>query len=428
MSQPIRVHLEAEYQRYAAPEAVPPAVRQVLPQPLQHQVETAAALATHDMVINAFPTGTGKTKAALLWLLAHPQANTLLIAPVNELVRQHAKDAKQFIADAPLPHAVAAIDAAYLRQSSLSHLPDRPSERFYRILTNPTLLPELDNTAESTKPPLLLVTNPDLFYYGVFYLFNNLDRRNIAEQFIAKFQYIIIDEVHYYDAKQFANLLFFILLSKEFGYFSLDLPERRKICLLTATPDSDFNRFIERLEQEGITVKRLDPQPVSPDDPLATRSLTEVELELHPYTRDAASEFLQHTERIAEFVDQEKDGAILLNSLYGVNRLAREFERKLGTHSVGRITGPLSKEERQQAPRKPLLLATPTVDIGFNFEGRSKERQNLDFVGFEAPWEEQFWQRLGRAGRVLGKSVQDVTSTALALIPDEPLKNLRNQI
>lgn len=427
MSEPIQIHLEAEYQRRAALETIPAAVRTVLPQPLQHQVDTAAALATHDMVMNAFPTGTGKTKAALLWLLDHRKANTLLIAPVNELVRQHAHDAERFVADAGLPHVVESVDAAFLRTLP-EELGKRPSERFYRILTNPASLPRARAAHGTAKPPLLLVTNPDLFYYAIFYLFNRLDRRNIAEQFIARFHYIIIDEVHYYDAKQFANLLFFILLSKEFGYFSPDLPERRKICLLTATPDADFNRFIERLEQEGVSVKRLDPQPVSPDDPLATKSLTEVELELHPYTRDAASELLPHVKRIAECVAQGKDGAVLLNSLYGVNRVAREFERALGTENVGRITGPLSQEERHRAPYKPILLATPTVDIGFNFEGHPKARQNLDFVGFEAQREDQFWQRLGRVGRVLGKAEQDIPSTALAFIPDEALKNLRQQI
>src|SRR5262249_2627397 len=146
-------------------------VRQVLPLPLQHQLDTVLALAEHDLVINAFPTGTGKTKAALLWLLDHPRANTLLIAPVNELVRQHARDAEQFVKDAGLPHAVAAVDAAHLRQLP-PELGRRPGERFYRILTNPALLPETQPPGGRTKPPLLLVTNPDLFYYGVFYLFN----------------------------------------------------------------------------------------------------------------------------------------------------------------------------------------------------------------------------------------------------------------
>jgi len=428
MAQPIRVRLGAEYQRLAAAEAVSASVRKVLPLPLQHQLDTVVALANHDMVINAFATGTGKTKAALLWLLDHPQANTLLIAPVNELVRQHARDAEQFVKDAGLPHAVAAVDAAYLRQLP-PELGKRPGERFYRILTNPARLPEIQESGRRTKAPLLLVTNPDLFYYGVFYLFNHLDRRNIAEQFIAKFQYVIIDEVHYYDAKQFANLLFFILLSKTFGYFASDLPERRKICLLTATPDSDLNLFIERLGDVGISVKRLDPEPVTADDPLVTKSLSELELELYPYnTRDAAGEFLAHVEQIVELVEQKKDGAILLNSLYGVNRLARVFEHRLGVQRVGRITGPLSKEERKLAPFKPLLLATPTVDIGFNFEGHPKEHQNLDFIGFEAPLEDQFWQRLGRCGRVLGKPAQGILSHALAFIPDGPWQRLRDKI
>jgi CRISPR-associated endonuclease/helicase Cas3 len=104
MSSRIHIHLEADYQRLALPEAIPTEVSKVLPRPLQHQIDTLAALQEHDLVINAFPTGTGKTKAVLLWLLYHPHVNTLLIAPVNELVRQHAKDAQQFVHDAGLPH------------------------------------------------------------------------------------------------------------------------------------------------------------------------------------------------------------------------------------------------------------------------------------------------------------------------------------
>ncbi len=427
MTRPIRIHLGAEYERIAAPETVPINIHRVLPTPLQHQMDTVSALAEHDMVLNAFPTGTGKTKAALLWLLNHPQVNTLFIAPVNELVRQHAQDVKQFIATAGLPHVVESVDAAFLRE-----LPDtlgkRPGERFYRILTNPSLVLKAQNSQRSAKPPLVLVTNPDLFYYGIFYLFNRLDQRNIAEQFISKFQYIIIDEVHYYDAKQFANLLFFVLLSKAFGYFAPSQTERRKICLLTATPDSDLNLFVERLADEGISIKRLDPEPATVPDRLTTKSLTKLELELFPYTRDAAREFSSCIEQIANLVEQKNDGAILLNSLYGVNRLARKFERRLGVQNVGRITGPLGKEERKQARFRPLLLATPTVDIGFNFEGRAKDQQNLDFVGFEALLEDQFWQRLGRGGRVLGKRIQDAPSLGFAFIPDEPWRRLHEKI
>ena len=113
MAEPLRIRLGAEYQRLAAVETIPPNIRRALSHPLQHQVDTVTALAEYDVVINAFPTGTGKTKAALLWLLNHPRANTLLIAPVNELVRQHARDAEQFVAAAGLPHVVESVDAAF---------------------------------------------------------------------------------------------------------------------------------------------------------------------------------------------------------------------------------------------------------------------------------------------------------------------------
>jgi CRISPR-associated endonuclease/helicase Cas3 len=175
----IHIRLGAEYQRMADYGAASSQMLHVVPSPLQHQVDTVAALEKHDLVINAFPTGTGKTKAAILRLLDYPRSNTLLIAPVNELVRQHARDAQQFVYDAGLPHVVVAVDAAYLRQLPAG-LGRRPGDRFYRILTNPVLLPEMQTYQESTKPPLLLITNPDLFYYGVFYLFNTLDRRNIG--------------------------------------------------------------------------------------------------------------------------------------------------------------------------------------------------------------------------------------------------------
>ena len=42
--------------------------------------------------------------------------------------------------------------------------------------------------------------------------------------------------------------------------------------------------------------------------------------------------------------------------------------------------------------------------------------------------EDQFWQRIGRAGRVLGKPKQDVPSFALGLLPDEALQALREKI
>ncbi|MFN8526760.1 MAG: DEAD/DEAH box helicase family protein [Chloroflexota bacterium] len=54
----------------------------------------------YDVVVNSYRPGSGKTRAALLHLLdrvssvAAPDA--LIVAPTNELVRQHVDDARNF--------------------------------------------------------------------------------------------------------------------------------------------------------------------------------------------------------------------------------------------------------------------------------------------------------------------------------------------
>ncbi|PJF32773.1 MAG: hypothetical protein CUN57_04130, partial [Phototrophicales bacterium] len=76
---------------------------------LYHQYRTYEALLENDLVINTYNTGTGKTKAALLYLAeldriyrdanGKKRQNVLFIAPTNELIRQHFEDVKAFTQD-----------------------------------------------------------------------------------------------------------------------------------------------------------------------------------------------------------------------------------------------------------------------------------------------------------------------------------------
>ena len=62
-----------------------------------------------------------------------------------------------------------------------------------------------------------------------------------------------------------------------------------------------------------------------------------------------------------------------------------------------------------------MILATSTVDVGFNFEREIKtDRQNLDWLIFSARDRFSFWQRIGRVGRVLGKQITTIPSEAIA--------------
>jgi len=65
-----------------------------------------------------------------------------------------------------------------------------------------------------------------------------------------------------------------------------------------------------------------------------------------------------------------------------------------------------------------IILATSTVDVGFNFERHPEpKRQNLDWLIFSARDRAAFWQRIGRVGRVLGKSETNIDSEAIAYLP-----------
>src|SRR5712692_6153537 len=91
--------------------------------PLLHQWRTYNA--EEPLIVNTYNTGTGKTKAALLRMLkrakdkgfhrvSSTEDNALLIAPTNELLAQHARDAEQFCNENNLPYRVVPVSRAHL--------------------------------------------------------------------------------------------------------------------------------------------------------------------------------------------------------------------------------------------------------------------------------------------------------------------------
>ena len=98
--------LESHYEKEWRDENPSPATFPPSRLPLLHQWRTYNA--EEPLIVNTYNTGTGKTKAALLRLLKRAkdkgfhrldrnEDNALLIAPTNELLAQHARDAKSFV-------------------------------------------------------------------------------------------------------------------------------------------------------------------------------------------------------------------------------------------------------------------------------------------------------------------------------------------
>lgn len=427
--EPVTIRLEAHYELLADPSEVPEVVQRVVQRPLAHQLKTYQLQKTYDLVLNTFPTGTGKTKAALLHLLDQQQANTLFIAPTNELIDQHCQDINEFKDRVGLEHIVCSVNAKLLRELDPANELYRQGERFYRLMKNPMEFAEqlgIPEEKRTSRCPVILVTNPDLFYYTLYSCYASLDKRNLFEAMFTFFQYIVIDEFHYYNAKQLANFLFFLALSLEFGYFE---SENRKVCLLSATPDPQVYKYLERLAVQGLKWKSIEPGHVEPEHPFAIRTLAPINLTFLCF--DDLSEYSKaYASQIQTKLANSLDGALITNSLIDVNRTVGHL-RTAGLESdrdFGRITGAVSRQERKISTKKPLIVATPTVDIGYNFVKHAKARQNLDFVVFTAKYSDEFWQRLGRVGRILGKFEQNVVSDAVALVSLETLEKIRKFI
>ncbi|GAB4212833.1 MAG: hypothetical protein OHK0022_49180 [Roseiflexaceae bacterium] len=407
------IFLEPHAEKRAPPDALPGVDTTKL---LFHQVRTVLALREHELVVNTYNTGTGKTRAALLWLLERRMRkhSALIIAPTNALVGQHLADARAFVEAHGLPHEVLEVTAKSIRALP-SPVPLRQGEKLQRLIAN--FREFLSDTDDLRRRPMVLVVNPDIFYYALFFQYQGLDQRNVFEQVFKTFRYIVVDEFHYYDSKQLVCFLFFCILSRELGYFS---HEDRKLCLLSATPTTALRDFFDRIfgADNWAEVAPDNEPPESVAYPTA-QTLAPVELEIG--TAQLPEWVGQQLPLMREWRQQNLDIALISSSLRRVNEA---FDLLAGL-DPRRITGPEPEEARRVAGSSSLILATPTVDLGYNFDRPGKLRQPIDVVVFDARFHDEAIQRLGRAGRVLGREQTDRLSRAIMLLPEDAVLQLK---
>ena len=383
--------------------------------PLYHQMRTYEALRQNDLVMNTYNTGTGKTVASLLHLHDLKGKNVLFIAPTNALIQQHSEDIEKFVNDYDLDFKVQPITAQTVREIEQSNRPGRTLHHFIRNY--------LKYEDDTHRRPLILVTNPDIYYYALFDQYGQNDQRNLFEDFMLRFDYIVIDEFHYYDSKQLANFLFVLAMYDQFGYFG-DEYHQRKICLLSATPTGYVRDYLTDIFGSRWTMVSPDNEPPESTDLPAMPSLAPLTLTLIPGEINEWA--AQNGRLLLSWLADGQDGAMISSSLWRVNAARQALLPLISDQQMRRITGPESAESRQTATKAPLILASPTVDIGYNFVKESKTRQNIDFLVCDARFGDGLLQRIGRAGRVLGKTQTDQPSRAIAILPDTAVESLKH--
>ena len=406
--------------------------------PLYHQWLTYNA--EKPIIVNTYNTGTGKTKAALLRLLKRARDvgfekltptshNALLIAPTNELLAQHVEDARKFCRENDLPYRVLALTKAdledYKNIPGFSEADLRRGAALHSILNDPSKVYDPSKPDdELTKRATLYVVNPDIFYYAVLFCYSSPIRATLFRDFFTLFNYVVIDEFHYYNPKQLTAFLFFMKLSQHYGHID-NSSKKRQFCILTATPRPQVTDYLKGL---GIPIAWIRPGEVNAADERCiqpVRALTSVQLQVYHTEElqqgDAQGGLLQLVQQergiVRSWLNQGLEGAIISSSLGTVNRIHDLLRANITDAEMGRITGAEKRDGRNEAKEKALILATPTVDIGYNFDrSRPKSRQNIDFLLLDAFSGDELVQRIGRAGRVLAAKERDQPSFVIVAV------------
>ncbi len=365
---------------------------------LMHQQETIDALSSYPIVMNCAMTGAGKTKASHLSIHQYSKNRPVLyIAPTNALVRQHFIDARAFVQHHALPHHVVEVTGSVLFQITRKYPGiHRNSQALHRVIRNPRDFDDIFHLGEKSGPTWL-VTNPDQVWTSIVSN-NNQDARNLLIDFTDFFRFIVVDEFHYYSAEQLSLFFLCMALWKEFGQFDNGL----RMLLLTATPDEMIIDFFQRAEIPYTTVGNRKTMRQNKIPVIAPVHLTLSCGNLSDFRGIVSEEY-----------QSGNDGVLISDSLHEINQQYYDYKND---YSVGRITGPIDNQQREIESQKRLILATPTVDLGYNFiRPFNKDRQEIDFLISSSVEKSKFWQRLGRAGRVLGRKQSHIPSTAYML-------------
>jgi CRISPR-associated helicase Cas3 len=263
----------------------------------------------------------------------------------------------------------------------------------------------------------IIVINPDILYHALFSDFYNRQKQNIHLALLNNVKYSIFDEFHYYDFFQLNAFISLVSAWKVLGKFDDCKKLPMKACLLSATPNEKVENFMERA---GMKVAVISDKSGNKNGKwIEIPFLGPVTLHLHTKGKHQsfATQMIEKTdvrEALESYLDEGKWGVIICNSMNQANRIYHHYNKLLGDrYSFSRITGAVKASDREEAVNARCIITTSTVDIGFNFERIaefSSKRQNIDFLFVDFFNHDELVQRIGRAGRVLGKEETEVSS------------------
>jgi CRISPR-associated helicase Cas3 len=335
----------------------------------------------------AAKTGTGKTRAVMLPVLAHKES-AVAVYPTNELLRDQVRAIQAFAAEQGFKVATwrppGDVDSGYADADTiLVPLDGKLLDEWQQAQHSKSRIATLESVLNHGKSTIVL-TNPDI-------LFRILSLRYHAGplELLRKYKTVIFDEFHLYQGVELAHALIMIAIARSFGFF-------KRVMLLSATPHPEVMAMLEKLYEPHVT----DPSRAVTSN--STRiAVHEVEIEpIQTPLSDPVETLIARIELLRQELielraqnpsDEYIPAVVIVNSVVNAIRLEDGLvEAGIPRESLAIIRG-LSNRDVRATAGKLLALGTSAIEVGVDFK--------CDYLLFEAMDAASFTQRFGRVGR-----------------------------
>lgn len=361
--------------------------------PYVHQAILFDDWRNHDAFLLTTKTGSGKTQAATLPVIANGES-AFFVYPTNALIKDQQRSIielvrgmgwKPYIYQTGETRDKLAFNRAdvVLLRVDADNLEKMRREGYFR--TKGQTLLDLLNLGK----PTIVLTNPDTLFLILALRYGNA---MAVFKSLSQFQTLVVDEFHLYGGVELAHLLFMLHYCRSEDFFS------GRTVLLSATPDE---RIGELLDQVIAPYRVQVDSPTS--HPVVGKRTVAHPIELYPISpngkpvRTALAQFealRPELERLfaTRSTDDYVPMVIILNSvmaaMYAADLLREEYH--VPPEQVGEYRGLMDRQLRS-FEGKLVVVGTSAIEVGVDFKCR--------YLVFEAGDAAGFMQRFGRVGR-----------------------------
>jgi len=381
-----------------------------------HQSEMQGLLkdTAEEVVINANPTGSGKTLSwvaptirsqenAEPWMVLATYPTIALVQDQREKIRDHFAryfDSPDWSSDSSFS-LVEHEEVRYLsdgeREYSLDDLVVEITSDVTAGRSSTQYIKDTENEAQKARRdglPVVFLTTPDTL---TLMASNRFRDRDVAS-LLSTFDHIVVDEFHLSNPRGKRLLPFHLDVLRRFEGSLVDT-----LVFLSATPAPDYLHRIETA-LDATAVRR----EIGPKETEARQVLPETTL--HVTTREmfSAGEWLaNHVESILDFYSKTGQTLIVVDSVQEVEDIYTSLVEKT-SHDIGRVYG-WKREGRQKTINEAdIVVGNTAVEVGIDFEDVNR----VIFTGYDAA------STLQRLGRMRYRADTDEYQAALITTPE----------